>query len=76
MECEAMTKVMIRFRLQSPLAARQLARLADARSLYGILDLQVDEPGCGLAVEYDASRLRPEEVAAVLHRAGIPVLPD
>ena len=67
-----MTKVLIRFRLQSPLTETQLARLANARSVYGVLNFHLDDNT--LAVEYDATRLRPEEVAAVLHRAGIPVV--
>ena len=69
-----MTKVLIHFKLQSPLTEAHLACLADARSVYGLLDFQLDEPGTSLAVEYDATRLRPDEVAAVLHRAGIPAV--
>ncbi len=69
-----MTKVLLRFRLQSPLTESQLGRLADARSVYGVLDFQLDPSGASLAVEYDATRLRPDEVTAVLHRAGIPAV--
>ena len=69
-----MTKVVIRFRLQSPLTGPQLARLAEARSVYGVLDFQLDDPRRSLAVEYDATRLTPDEVATVLHRAGIPAI--
>ena len=66
-----MTKVVLRFRLQSALSNDELARLADTRSVYGVLDIKVDEAAATLAVEYDASRLNPDEVAAVVHRAGI-----
>ena len=69
-----MTKVFIHFRLQSPLTESHLARLAEARSVYGVLDFQLDQSGTTLAVEYDATRLRPDEVTAVLHRAGIPAV--
>lgn len=69
-----MTKVDIRFRLQAPLAPAQLARLAEARGVYGILDLRVEEAAGTLAVEYDASRLNPQEVEGVLRRAGVPVV--
>ena len=69
-----MTKVVIRFRLQSPLTEPQLARLADARSVYGVLDFQIDEGSRSLAVEYDATRLTPDEVATVLHGAGLPAV--
>ncbi|MBI3694715.1 MAG: hypothetical protein HY238_07730 [Acidobacteria bacterium] len=69
-----MTKVLIRFKLQSPLTESSLAHLADARSVYGVFDFQLAAAGTTLAVEYDATRLRPDEVAAVLHRAGIPAV--
>jgi hypothetical protein len=68
-----MTKVDLHFRLQAPLAEPQLARLADLRGVYGVLGFRL-EPGA-LAVEYDATRLRPAEVEALLHHAGIPALP-
>ncbi|HYM13141.1 MAG TPA: hypothetical protein VEU62_20540 [Bryobacterales bacterium] len=69
-----MTKVDIRFRLQSPLSEEQLRRLADVRSVYGVLGFHLDESDSVLVVEYDATRLRPEEVAGVLHRAGLAAL--
>ena len=68
-----MTKVDLRFRLQSPLAEPQLTRLSDLRGVYGVLGFRL-EPGA-LAVEYDATRLRPAEVEALLHGAGIPAVP-
>jgi len=66
-----MTKVQIRFRLQSALSEAQRSRLAEAHAVYGVQRIQVEEPGASLTVEYDASRLRPEEVEAVLRRAGV-----
>ena len=69
-----MTKVMVRFRLQSPLSEPQLARLAGARCIYGVLGFHLNDNADELTVEYDATRLRLEEVAAVLHRAGLPVV--
>jgi allophanate hydrolase subunit 1 len=69
-----MTKVDLRYQLQAPLNAQQLARLAELRGVYGVLDLRLDEAGGTLQVEYDASRLDPNEVTATLHRAGIPAL--
>ena len=66
-----MTKVRIRFRLPAPLTAAQLERFSDARGVYGLLDLDLDPAGEGFAVEYDATRLTPEEVAALLRSAGI-----
>lgn len=69
-----MTKVDIRFKLQSPLTAAQLARLAETRGVYGILEMTLDEAAGALHVEYDASRLNPQEVEGVLRRAGLPVV--
>ena len=69
-----MTKVVARFRLQSGLTERQLARLADLRGVYGVLGFDLDQANHRLSVEYDATRLRPEEVTSLLHRAGVPAL--
>ena len=69
-----MTKVDIRFKLQAPLTPAQLARLAETRGVYGILELDLDEAAGTLAVEYDASRLTAQEVEGVLRRAGLPVV--
>ena len=70
-----MTKVQIRFRLQKPLDDLMLARLSDTSTLYGIQKVKVDPSLDSLMVEYDATRLRPEEVEAALAGAGIPVEP-
>ena len=69
-----MTKVIARFRLQAPLTDQQLDRLADVRGVYGILRFETDETGQSLSVEYDATRMKAEEVAGLLHRAGVPVV--
>jgi allophanate hydrolase subunit 1 len=68
------TKVDIRFKLQAPPTPAQLTRLAETRGVYGILDLTLDEAAGTLHVEYDASRLNPQEVEGVLRRAGLPVV--
>lgn len=70
-----MTKVVVRFQLQSTLNDRQLARLADLRGVYGVLGFDLDEANQRLSVEYDATRLQPPEVTSLLRRAGIPALP-
>jgi len=67
-----MTKVRIRFHLERPLDEQTMPRIADAHSIYGIMRVQVasaDE----IDVDYDASRLRTEDVGAVLKRRGLPV---
>ena len=66
-----MTKTQIRFRLERPLDEQAMPRIASAHSIYGIM--RVQHSGQELVVDYDASRLRTEDVGAVLKRRGIPV---
>ena len=66
-----MTKTQIRFRLERPLDEQTMPRIASAHSIYGIMRVQPSERE--LVVDYDASRLRTEDVGAVLKRRGIPV---
>ncbi|MCC6860426.1 MAG: hypothetical protein IT158_17795 [Bryobacterales bacterium] len=68
-----MTRVQIRFRLETPLTESQLASLAATHKVYGILMAKPDPSLDALVVEYDATRLAPKEVEAVMRRAGIPV---
>jgi len=70
-----MTKVQIRFRLERPLDDMQLQRLGDAHTFYGIFHVKLHASLDGITVEYDASRLRPQEVESALAGAGIPVEP-
>ena len=69
-----MTKVRRRFHLERPLEAEMMSRIADAHSIYGIMRVQVAE-GDEIDVDYDASRLKPEDVAGTLKRGGIAVIP-
>jgi allophanate hydrolase subunit 1 len=66
-----MTKTQIRFRLERPLDEQTMPRIASAHSIYGIMRVQPSKQE--LVVDYDASRLRTEDVGAVLKRRGIPV---
>lgn len=68
-----MTKVQIHFRLQKPLDAILLQRVAGTHSLYGIYRVQVAPSLDNLTVEYDATRLGPSEVQLALTGAGIAV---
>ena len=68
-----MTKVQIRFRLEKPLDDVQLQRLSDTTSLYGIQRVKLAPAMDSLLVEYDATRLRPQEVESALAGAGIAV---
>ena len=71
-----MTKVQIRFRLRKPLDVTALAAIATVHAKYGILKIKVADSLDALAVEYDATRLRPAEVEAALAGAGIAVQPE
>jgi len=68
-----MTKVQIHFRLQKPLDALLLQRIAETHTLYGIYHVEVSPSLDNVTVEYDATRLRPAEVELALSSAGIPV---
>jgi hypothetical protein len=70
-----MTKVQRKFRLEGALDERIMSRIADAHSIYGVLRVQLESSLDQLLVEYDASRLKLDEVEASLRRAGIPVAP-
>ena len=68
-----MTKVQIRFRLTGPLDDQMMARISAAHSVYGIMRVAVTESMQEILVDYDASRLRPEDVGAALKRGGISI---
>jgi len=66
-----MTKVQIRFRLERPLDEETMPRLAATHSIFGIM--RVVPSDHEIVVDYDASRLRTEDVGKALKHAGIPV---
>jgi hypothetical protein len=66
-----MTKIQLPFTLSAPLDEKQMDRIADLYKTYGIL--RVNVAGQELVVEYDASRLGPQDVRSVLARAGLPI---
>ena len=69
-----MTKVQIRFRLGKPPDERTMEKIAAAHSIYGIMRVQPVLPSLEeIVVDYDASRLKTEDVGAVLRRGGLPV---
>jgi hypothetical protein len=69
-----MTKVQVRFRLEKPLDERMMKGIADAHSLYGMMLVHVSPALDELIVDYDASRLKPEDVAGALKRGGIAII--
>jgi hypothetical protein len=68
-----MTKVQIRYRLQKPLDDTALPHLKAASAIYGILKLKLAPAMDAVEVEYDATRLKPADVANALAVAGVPV---
>jgi hypothetical protein len=71
-----MTKVQVRFRLERPLDVQMMPRIAWAHSVYGIMHVEPQPSTREILVDYDASRLRKEDVGAVFKRAGIAVEPE
>jgi hypothetical protein len=69
-----MTLVEVTYELQRPLSTEQLRRLAQFANTYGLRRFRVDAQGNYLTFEYEASRLKPTQVAHVLREARIPVL--
>ena len=66
-----MTLLDVVFRYGSPPAEKEMLALSHAREVYGIRKIRFDEAESAIRVEYDASRLNDQEVAALLRRAGI-----
>jgi hypothetical protein len=69
-----MTKVQLPFALTAPLDEAAMNRLAEVHEIYGILRINVEAEGQKLTVEYDATRLTPKDVEAVLAKAGVPLV--
>jgi hypothetical protein len=68
-----MTSVRIRFRYQKEFRPELLSQVQECHDNYGIRQVEVDAANRILTVEYDASRLDPAGVTAVLRRSGIPI---
>ena len=66
-----MTQLDIAFRYGTPPGENELHALTYARDVYGIRKIEFDETQQIVRVEYDASRLSEETVAAILRRAGM-----
>ena len=64
-----MTKIQMNFRLLEPLSDASMAKLSDASAIYGIQKVKLGNGS--LMVEYDATRMRPQEVEAAIAQAGI-----
>jgi len=69
-----MTFLTTRYRLARAPYPRELERLSQLTTQYGIRDVSID--GESLLVEYDASRLHEAEVLGFVRRVGIDVKPE
>jgi hypothetical protein len=68
-----MTKVQLTFKLTRDLSDQDLEALAHVHAVYGIFAARVLASGDELFVEYDASRLSPDDVRGTLEEHGIPI---
>ena len=65
----------LRYRLLRPLDETLMQSIA-AHGIYGFYSVKLAPSLDEITVEYDASRLTPEQVEAALHRAGIPAVKE
>lgn len=68
-----MTKVQLSFKLARPLEDDDLRQIARIHSVFGMLATRVLPSGDELFVEYDASRLTPDDVRGTLASHGLPL---
>jgi len=66
-----MTQLDVSFHYATPPGENEMRALSQARDVYGIRDIQFDEKQQIVRVEYDATRLNGDTVAAILRRAGL-----
>jgi len=66
-----MTAVDVVFRYGAPPGESEMRALNNAWEVYGIRRIAFDEPQHTVRVEFDATRLNPENVAAILRGAGL-----
>lgn len=66
-----MTAIDVIFRYEGELQPAQIRQLSGSYSIYGVRRIAVDEQASTITVEYDATRLSNDAVAALLRRCGI-----
>jgi len=66
-----MTQLDVAFRYATPPGESELRALSFARDVYGIRRVEFDERQQIVRVEYDATRMNDDTVAALLRRAGL-----
>jgi len=68
-----MTKVDVTYALSGAVDDALMEQIDRAHGIYGLLALRLSPALDSLRVEYDASRLKPEDVDHALHSAGLAV---
>jgi hypothetical protein len=68
-----MTSVVTVFKYQGPLGPKQAQNLGESYTNLGVRHIAVDEAQQTIAVEYDATRMDRNGVAALLRRLGVPL---
>lgn len=68
-----MTFLNVTYRYGGELGPEQTRALADAFAVYGIRAMSVDETDRTITIEYDATRLSNDLVAAILRRCQVRV---
>ncbi|MBI3896236.1 MAG: hypothetical protein HY313_09940 [Acidobacteria bacterium] len=68
-----MTTVVAVFKIQEKLGLPQARALGESYTNLGIRKIAVDEKEQTIAVEYDATRMDRDGVAALLRRLGVPL---
>ncbi len=68
-----MTKVTLHYSLTRPLADEDFQNIARVHGVYGMARVQAAPSRDQITVDYDASRLRKDDVEAVLAHHGIPI---
>ena len=66
-----MTLIDVVFKYGTPPGEREMWALNNALEVYGVRKIKLNEKESTIHVEYDATRLNDEEIAAILRRAGI-----
>ena len=69
-----MTAVVAVFHYQGTLSLKQAQALGDSYIHLGVRHIQINEKERTIALEYDATRMDQQGVAALLRRVGIPIV--
>jgi allophanate hydrolase subunit 1 len=69
----AMTKVQVTYQLDGPVDEAVMERISRAHGVYGLQAVQLSPAMDSLFVQYDATRMKLEDVDQTLHSAGLPV---